>query len=79
MIEPRLATTGTGLTHFHEQFLADDGDGYLGGLPGCCDCDDANPNVYPNAIDDCHCEAGVDNECDGVPETIEDCKWVCNG
>ncbi len=54
-----------------------DGDGVLGGL----DCDDAEPTVYPGAIELCD---GLDNDCDGAASADEtdndaDQERVCAG
>ncbi len=47
-----------------------DGDGWyqFGGLPECCqdpwcDCNDSNPNVYPEALEVCN---GIDDNCDDL-------------
>lgn len=49
----------------------EDGDGWA--LPD--DCDDADPNVHPDAVEDV-CPDGVDNDCDGVID--EGDVGVCN-
>lgn len=56
-----------------------DGDKYVDctcvGAPPVCDCDDANPNVHPGAIESC---SSADVNCDGIPGS---CKGdlVCHG
>jgi hypothetical protein len=48
-----------------------DGDGYRNSLCGGNDCNDADPFINPNMIDDCD---GIDNDCDGVVD--EDVRCV---
>jgi len=49
----------------NEENLDLDGDGY-----GLDDCDDDDPEVHPNRIDECD---AIDNDCDG--QTDEDAIW----
>lgn len=57
-----------------------DGDGFGNpGDPNCpggpqTDCDDSNPDVHPNALEDeseGNCADGVDNDCDGLVDCAE--------
>ncbi len=47
-------------------YVDDDGDSYteLGG-----DCDDADPNIHPGAVE--LCDGGVDNDCDGAADDAD--------
>lgn len=60
--------------------IDNDGDGYGNpGEPGCpngsaTDCNDANPNIYPGAVEgesEGNCGDGADNDCDGVTDCAE--------
>ena len=63
--------------HPWEQCLDGDGDGFLVGpdCPGLPDCDDADPEVHPAAVDGC---GAGDEDCDGeVDEDGEGCPAPC--
>ncbi len=50
-----------------------DGDGYNDATCGGTDCDDGNPDIYPEAPE--QCEEGVDYDCDGLSGVADpDCS-----
>ncbi len=53
-----------------------DGDGYdtCGGTSGMPDCDDADPQVHPNAVE--QCDNGIDDDCDGGIDDLPECLEV---
>jgi hypothetical protein len=54
-----------------------DGDGYFA-QPGCgtpVDCNDADPNTHPGAVEVCD---GYDNDCDDALDNSWDCDRICD-
>ena len=51
-----------------------DGDGYGNGCAFELDCNDANPNINPGALEICD---GLDNDCDGLVDESTKGKTGC--
>ncbi len=57
-----------------------DGDGYEDTACGGADCDDADPEVNPGAVESIvagTCTDGIDNDCDGLADTDPECAGSC--